>query len=96
MVLNDSLEVIDVDQTKIAEHVKHSWYEGEEALHPSQGVTDPSYTGFTASGNIDGDGKLTVEETIELFDLGVDFILTDRLSEMLEAAETIGVKRSLE
>ena len=38
----------------------------------------------------------TVEETIELFDLGVDFILTDRLSEMLEAAETIGVKRSLE
>jgi glycerophosphoryl diester phosphodiesterase len=38
----------------------------------------------------------TVEETIDLFDLGVDFILTDRLSEMLEAAETIGVKRSLE
>ena len=38
----------------------------------------------------------TVEETIELFDLGVDFILTDRLSEMLEAAETLGVKRSLE
>ncbi len=38
----------------------------------------------------------TVEETIELFDLGVDFILTDRLSEMLEAAETIGIRRSLE
>jgi glycerophosphoryl diester phosphodiesterase len=38
----------------------------------------------------------TVEETIKLFDLGVDFILTDRLSEMLEAAETIGIRRSLE
>ena len=38
----------------------------------------------------------TVEETVELFDLGVDFILTDRLSEMLEAAETIGIRRSLE
>jgi len=38
----------------------------------------------------------TVEEGIELFDLGVDFILTDRLSEMLDAAESIGIKRSLD
>ena len=38
----------------------------------------------------------TVEETIELFELGVDFVLTDRLTEMLEAAETLGIKRSLQ
>jgi glycerophosphoryl diester phosphodiesterase len=35
----------------------------------------------------------TADETIELFEMGVDFILTDRLSEMLEVAETIGIKR---
>ena len=35
------------------------------------------------------------EETLELFELGVDFVLTDRLSEMLDTAESIGIKRSL-
>ncbi|MDR3640588.1 MAG: nickel-dependent hydrogenase large subunit [Humidesulfovibrio sp.] len=28
----------------IKEHVKHSWYKGDAALHPSQGVTEPQYT----------------------------------------------------
>lgn len=38
----------------------------------------------------------TAEEAIELFELGVDFILTDRLSELLDAAETLGIERSLQ
>lgn len=30
-----------VDITKVEEHVKHSWYEGDKALHPSVGETKP-------------------------------------------------------
>lgn len=37
----------------------------------------------------------TAEEGIELFDMGVDFILTDRLETMLQAAETVGIRRVL-
>jgi [NiFe] hydrogenase large subunit len=33
-----------VDPNKIAEHVKHSWYVGDQARHPYQGVTEPKYT----------------------------------------------------
>ncbi|WP_243439700.1 nickel-dependent hydrogenase large subunit [Fundidesulfovibrio soli] len=33
-----------VDPKQIMEHVKHSWYVGDEAKHPYQGVTDPKYT----------------------------------------------------
>lgn len=32
------------DPTKIAEHVKHSWYEDGAALHPYKGETKPKYT----------------------------------------------------
>jgi [NiFe] hydrogenase large subunit len=32
------------DPNQIAEHVRHSWYKGDEALHPYKGVTDPQYT----------------------------------------------------
>jgi len=34
----------------------------------------------------------TKEEVNELFEIGVDFVLTNRLSEMIEVAESIGVK----
>ena len=34
-------QVQPVDLTKIEEHVKHSWYEGDKALHPSVGETKP-------------------------------------------------------
>ncbi len=54
---NDLTKFEEVDPDKIMEHVKHSWYEGEEALHPSVGKTEPDYTGFTPSGNVDGSGK---------------------------------------
>ena len=33
-----------VDPKQIQEHVKHSWYKGDEAHHPYEGVTDPQYT----------------------------------------------------
>ncbi len=32
------------DPLKISEHVRHSWYEGEEARAPYQGVTNPKFT----------------------------------------------------
>ena len=38
------------DPKKIAEHVRHSWYAGEAALPPFQGVTEPK---FTKMGDID-------------------------------------------
>ncbi len=37
-------KVADFNPDAIAEHVKHSWYKGEEAVHPYKGVTDPQYT----------------------------------------------------
>ena len=36
--------VTPVDQKLILEHVKHSWYQGDVALHPATGVTQPVYT----------------------------------------------------
>jgi [NiFe] hydrogenase large subunit len=32
------------DQKQIQEHVKHSWYVGDQAKHPYDGVTEPKYT----------------------------------------------------
>lgn len=32
------------DPDKIAEHVRYSWYEGDKARHPYDGVTQPKYT----------------------------------------------------
>ncbi|MBI4805645.1 MAG: nickel-dependent hydrogenase large subunit [Desulfovibrio sp.] len=40
----DLAGVKDVDQKQIMEHVAHSWYKGNEAKHPYEGVTDPQYT----------------------------------------------------
>lgn len=36
-------QVQPVDITAVEEHVKHSWYEGDKALHPSKGETRPKY-----------------------------------------------------
>jgi [NiFe] hydrogenase large subunit len=33
-----------VDPSAIEEHVRHSWYEGEQARHPYKGETKPNYT----------------------------------------------------
>ena len=33
-----------LDESEIMEHVAHSWYEGSDSLHPSQGETRPGYT----------------------------------------------------
>jgi quinone-reactive Ni/Fe-hydrogenase large subunit len=35
-----------LDESKIAEDVTHSWYDGAKPLHPYDGVTIPNYTGF--------------------------------------------------
>ena len=40
----DLSNVLPLDPSKISEHVRHSWYEGEEARAPYQGVTDPKFT----------------------------------------------------
>ncbi|MBQ3058890.1 MAG: nickel-dependent hydrogenase large subunit [Desulfovibrio sp.] len=36
--------VLPFDQSKIAEHVRHSWYEGDAARAPYQGETKPAFT----------------------------------------------------
>lgn len=39
----DLAKVLPMDQAKIAEHVRHSWYEEGSALHPSKGETKPKH-----------------------------------------------------
>lgn len=48
VVLNGDLsKFIPFDQSKVAEDVTHSWYEGGgNPLHPYDGVTNPKYTGM--------------------------------------------------
>ncbi len=40
----DLAGVSDFNPDKIIEHVRHSWYEGDKARHPYNGVTEPKYT----------------------------------------------------
>lgn len=40
----DLTQVHDFDPSKIEEHVRHSWYEGDKARTPYNGVTDPLFT----------------------------------------------------
>ena len=40
----DLSKVLPFDQTKINEHVRHSWYKGAEAKTPYEGVTEPAFT----------------------------------------------------
>jgi [NiFe] hydrogenase large subunit len=42
----DLAKVQAFDPKLITEHVRHSWYEGDKALHPFQGVTEPKYTSY--------------------------------------------------
>ncbi|MDH5720589.1 MAG: nickel-dependent hydrogenase large subunit [Spirochaetia bacterium] len=56
VILNHDLsKVFDADTAKVAEHVKHSWYDGAEAKHPKDGKTDPKYTGLNDFKGIDLD-----------------------------------------
>ena len=41
--------VQDFDTALIDEHVRHSWYQGSNALHPSTGETVPVYTDYNTS-----------------------------------------------
>lgn len=38
-----------VDIAEIAEHVAHSWYDGNVALAPANGATEPVYTGYDSA-----------------------------------------------
>ena len=40
----DLKNVLPFDQTKITEHVRHSWYKGAEARDPYHGATEPEFT----------------------------------------------------
>ena len=47
VVLNGNLnELIEFDHKKVTEDVTHSWYEGNDNLHPYEGKTVPHYTGL--------------------------------------------------
>ncbi|WP_261817130.1 nickel-dependent hydrogenase large subunit [Vibrio gallicus] len=60
----DISQVFDLDPSLIKEDVTHSWYKGDEPLHPFDGQTEPEYTGMkdreTVYGKLptlDQDGK---------------------------------------
>jgi len=55
----DITRPLNLDEAKITEEIKHSWYQGEEALHPYNGKTEPEYTGFDSKGNVKGNEKYT-------------------------------------
>ena len=42
----DISKAFDLDPAKITEDVTHSWYEGDQPLHPYDGQTIPHYTGL--------------------------------------------------
>ncbi len=44
ILLDRKLALEAFDQDKISEHVRHSWYKGEEACTPYEGKTDPQFT----------------------------------------------------
>jgi quinone-reactive Ni/Fe-hydrogenase large subunit len=53
IVLNKDLsKVLEIDQKKITEDVTHSWYKGNDNLHPFEGKTEPHYTGLDKKENI--------------------------------------------
>ena len=47
----DLSKVAPFDPDKVTEEVRHSWYKGEESLHPYQGKTEPAFT------DLHGDGR---------------------------------------
>ncbi len=59
VVGGDISNPLELDENKITEGVKHSWYKGEESLHPYKGKTEPEYTGYDSKGNVKGDEKYT-------------------------------------
>ncbi len=44
VLFDRKLEVLPFDPSKIEEHVRHSWYAGDKAHKPFQGVTEPKFT----------------------------------------------------
>jgi [NiFe] hydrogenase large subunit len=47
VILNRNIGQVDAFNPKlIEEHVRHSWYQGDKAHHPFQGVTEPQYTSY--------------------------------------------------
>ena len=53
----DLANPLPLDEKKITEEVAHSWYAGEEKLHPYDGKTEPHYTGLDADRHVKGDEK---------------------------------------
>ena len=55
----DIANPLTLDEAKIKEEVDHSWYEGNDSLHPYEGKTEPNYTGFDKNGFVKDDEKYT-------------------------------------
>ncbi len=53
----DLAHPLTLDEAKITEEVAHSWYAGNEKLHPYDGKTEPAYSGFDQQGHLKGDEK---------------------------------------
>ncbi len=53
----DLAHPLKLDEAKISEEVAHSWYVGNEKLHPYDGKTEPKYTGLDEKRQVKGDEK---------------------------------------
>jgi quinone-reactive Ni/Fe-hydrogenase large subunit len=53
----DLAKPLQLDESRITEEVTHSWYKGDQPLHPYTGETVPDYTGYDRNGNVKGDEK---------------------------------------
>lgn len=58
-IKNKELKALPLEQEKITEEVKHSWYNDSQAAHPYHGVTEPLDQGMSLGqdGHLDGNGK---------------------------------------
>jgi quinone-reactive Ni/Fe-hydrogenase large subunit len=54
----DLSKFYEIDESKIAEDVTHSWYQDTGFLQPYDGKTIPDYTGYVDGESLNGEGKM--------------------------------------
>ena len=54
---HDLSKFYEIDESKIAEDVTHSWYQDTGFRHPYNGETIPNYTGYVDGKSVNGEGK---------------------------------------
>ncbi len=55
---HDLSKFYEIDESKIAEDVTHSWYQDTGFLQPYNGKTIPNYTGYVDGTSVNGEGQM--------------------------------------